>query len=131
MSDDTPPAPGGQADPADGPDDTPYRFERSHAVGEVPEAFDGLAARVATETLVPVAARPMLRRDQGRLAFGTLPGFRLQGRYDRFMSRFAPKIARKSNFSNFTTLLSGSRYDDEGITYDLPDHVYAEESSKW
>jgi len=64
-------------------------------------------------------------------AFGTLPWFRLQGRYDRFMSRFAPKIARKSNFSNFTTLLSGSRYDDEGITYDLPDHVYAEESSKW
>ena len=64
-------------------------------------------------------------------ALGTLPWFRLQGRYDRFMSRFAPKIARKSNFSNFTTLLSGSRYDDEGITYDLPDHVYAEESSKW
>ena len=63
--------------------------------------------------------------------FGVLPWFRAQATYDRFASRFLPKIAGKSNFSNFTTLLSGSRYDDEGITYDLPDHVYAEESSQW
>ncbi len=63
--------------------------------------------------------------------FGVLPWFRFQARYDRFTSRFLPKIARKSNASNFTTLMSGSWYHDEGITYDLPDHVYAEESSKW
>ena len=66
-----------------------------------------------------------------RSTFGVLPWLCAQSRYDRFMSRSFPKIARKSNFSNFTTLLSGSRYDDEGIAYDLPDHVYAEKSSKW
>ena len=63
--------------------------------------------------------------------FGVLPWFRTQAMYDRIMSRFFPKAARKSNFANFTTLLSGSRYDDEGITYNLPDHVHAEESSDW
>lgn len=63
--------------------------------------------------------------------FGVLPWFRVQARYDRFTSRILPKIARKSNVSNFTTLLSGSWFHDEGITYHLPDHVYAEESSEW
>ncbi len=63
--------------------------------------------------------------------FGVLPWFRVQAKYDRFASRFLPKLARKSNISNFTTLMSGSWYHDEGITYHLPDHVYAEESSKW
>lgn len=63
--------------------------------------------------------------------FGVLPWFRTQARYDRFKERFLPKMARKSNISNFTTLMSGSWYHDDGITYDLPDHVYAEESSKW
>lgn len=63
--------------------------------------------------------------------FGVLPWFRMQARFDRFALRFLPKIARKSNIANFTTLLSGSWYHEEGITYDLPDHVYAEESSQW
>ncbi len=63
--------------------------------------------------------------------FGVLPWFRAQARYERFILRFFPKIARKSNVSNFTTLLSGSWFHDEGITYHLPDHVYAEESSEW
>jgi hypothetical protein len=63
--------------------------------------------------------------------FGVLFWFRIQAKYDRIMLRFFPKIAGKSNYANFTTLLSGSRYDDEGITYDLPDHVYAEESSSY
>lgn len=63
--------------------------------------------------------------------FGVLNWFRIQARYDRITSRYFPKVAGKSNYANFTTLLSGSRYDDEGITYDMPDHAYAEESSKW
>ncbi len=62
---------------------------------------------------------------------GVLPWFRVQARYDRLTLRFLPKIARKSNISNFETLMSGSWYQDEGITYSLPDHVYAEESSQW
>ena len=63
--------------------------------------------------------------------FGVLWWFRLQACFDRFMLRFLPKIARKKNISNFTTLMSGSWYHDQGITYDMPDHVYAEESSQW
>ena len=63
--------------------------------------------------------------------FGVLPWFRILAKCNRIMSRFFPKAAGKSNHANFTALLSGSRYDDEGITYDLPDHVYAEESSNW
>lgn len=63
--------------------------------------------------------------------FGVLPWFRVRARYDRFTSRFLPRIASKSNISNFAALMSGSWYHKEGITYDLPDHVYAEESSKW
>ena len=66
-----------------------------------------------------------------QFTIGVLPWFRVQAKYDRFMSRFFPKIANKSNYANFTTLLSGARYDDEGIAYAMPDHVYAEESGEW
>ena len=45
------------------------------------------------------------------------------------MSRYFPKHAGRNQFDNFMTLLSGSRYDDMGISYEVPDHVYAEESS--
>ena len=67
----------------------------------------------------------------GRSSFGVLAWFRVQSRYDRLMSRHFPKYVRKSNYTNFTTLLSGSRFDADGITYRMPDHVYAEESGSW
>ena len=62
-------------------------------------------------------------------SFGALPWFRAQARYDAVMSKFFPKHAGRNQFDNFMTLLSGSRYDDVGISYEVPDHVYAEESS--
>ncbi len=64
-------------------------------------------------------------------SFGVLGWFRFQSRYDRFLKRCRPKYERRNNFTSFTTLLSGSRYDDEGITYRMPDHVYAERSNNW
>ncbi len=64
-------------------------------------------------------------------SFGVLRWFRVQSRYDRIMSRHFPKYVRKSNYTNFTTLLTGSRFDDDGISYRMPDHVYAEESGSW
>ena len=64
-------------------------------------------------------------------SFGVLGWFRFQSRYDRFLKRCRPKYERRNNFTTFTTLLSGSRYDDEGITYRMPDHVYAERSNNW
>ena len=60
---------------------------------------------------------------------GVLPWFRLQDRYDRFMSRLFPRRIQKRN--KLVGLLNVSIFDDEGITYRLPDHVYAEESAKW
>ena len=64
-------------------------------------------------------------------AFGVLLWFRTQAAYDRVMSKWFPNRVRKNNFTNFTTLLSGSRFDDGGISYRMPDHVYSEESGSW
>ena len=62
---------------------------------------------------------------------GTFLWLRSQAKYYRIMSRVFPTYAGKSNFNNFTTLLSGSRFDDKGLTFQMPDHVYAEESTPW
>ena len=64
-------------------------------------------------------------------SFGVLGWFRFQARFERLLKRCFPKLERRNNFTSFTTLLSGSRYDDEGITYRMPDHVYAELSNDW
>ena len=100
MSDGSPLAPGQQSDPADGPGDVPYRFDRSHAVSEIVETFEGLEAGVETETVVSVAGRLMLRRDQGRLAFGTLQD--ATGRIQLFAT-----AAASPEFGRFTALSIG------------------------
>ena len=64
------------------------------------------------------------------IAFGVLTWFRLQSRVNRALGKYLPKSAN-SNFSNFTSLLQASAFDEAGISYRLPDHVYAEESSEW
>ena len=100
MSGDTPPAPGQEADPAEGPGDVPYSFDRSHAVSDIVEAFEGLEAGVETGTVVSVAGRLMLRRDQGRLAFGTLQD--ATGRIQLFAT-----AAASPEFGRFTSLSIG------------------------
>ena len=60
--------------------------------------------------------------------FGVLPWFRMQSRYGRLIRKVWPKHATHSNFANFTDLFSASQYDEEGISYGLPDHLYSEES---
>ena len=64
-------------------------------------------------------------------SWGVLPVYRLQGRYERLMRRIIPALARSNRLTQFTTLMTGSAFDEAGISYRLPDHVYAEESSKW
>ena len=64
-------------------------------------------------------------------AFGVLPWFRFQSRFYRVLDRVIPRMFRNRNFDNFQSLLETSIYEDMGITYALPDHVYAEESSRW
>ena len=87
-------------------EDIPYRFERSHAVGEIVEAFGDLEAGVETETVVSVGGRLMLRRDQGRLAFGTLAD--ATGRIQLFAT-----VAATPAFEEFTSLSIG---DWVGVT---------------
>lgn len=65
------------------------------------------------------------------LTLGVLAWFRMQVLYQRTMGRFFPGIARTKNFDNFTSLLNVSLYDEAGIDYRLPDHVYSEQSKQW
>ena len=63
---------------------------------------------------------------------GVLPWFRMQRRYQRFAARYLKPLAKQNNnFTVFTSLLQVSVFDEAGISYRLPDHVYAEESSRW
>ena len=66
-----------------------------------------------------------------RSSFAVLPWFRMQGYYNRFIQKYLPKLARRNNFTDFTSILEVSEFSDLGITYKLPDHVYAEEGSSW
>lgn len=63
---------------------------------------------------------------------GVLSWFRMQRRYQRFAARYLKPLAKQNNnFTAFTSLLQVSVFDEAGISYRLPDHVYAEESSRW
>lgn len=62
---------------------------------------------------------------------GFLRLFRLQQRYYRLRARLFPRRSNDSNFTRFTSLLQAAAFDEAGISYRLPDHVYAEESSNW
>ena len=64
-------------------------------------------------------------------SFGVVEWFRVQQRYGPILGKLLPGRREDSNFARFTSLLDASLFDEEGIRYALPDHVYAEESSKW
>ena len=50
----------------------PYRFDRTHTLGEIREQHGHLEAGNETETRVTVAGRILLKRDQGKLIFCTI-----------------------------------------------------------
>ena len=58
--------------------------------------------------------------------FGTLFGFRLKQRFQRFMK--SGLVVRADNFSQ---LLQISTYEGSGLTYGLPDNVKQEKSQPW
>ena len=68
---------------------------------------------------------------------GVLAWFRIQQRYERLMRnpalRKLPLLSRidRRMYDQFSNLLTVSAFDDAGISYAVPDHVYNEESSKW
>ena len=55
----------------------------------------------------------------------------MQQRYGAILGRLLPGRREDNNYTQFTSLLETSLFDEEGIRYTLPDHVYAEESRKW
>ena len=57
--------------------------------------------------------------------------FRALELWKRYVNNLLPGRASSDNFSRFTSLLETSLFDEAGIRYTLPDHVYAEESTKW
>ena len=56
---------------------------------------------------------------------GTLFFFRMKQSIQRFLKA---KLVRSDNF---TQLLQISVYDEKGLSYKMPDHVYTSKSSKW
>ncbi len=71
-----------------------------------------------------------LRYDKG-LSFGTLAFFRIQSRYSYILNNLINMRGGGVEFKNFTSLLDASVFDEAGITYRMPDHVYDERSSEW
>ena len=57
----------------------------------------------------------------------TLMHFRNMGRLRQWMGDHFPKFFDNS-YTHFSELLGVSAYDEEGISYRIPDNVYAEES---
>ena len=64
-------------------------------------------------------------------SFGAVGWFKFQQRYGSILGKLFRGRARSDNYTRFTSLLHASAYDDTGISYRLPDHVYSEESKKW
>ena len=63
----------------------PYRFDRSHSLGEVRAAHGDLEPGAETDTEVTVAGRVMLKRDTGKLVFATIQD--RTGRLQLFVSK--------------------------------------------
>ncbi len=68
---------------------------------------------------------------------GVLAWFRIQQRYEALMRntrlRKLPLLSLidRAGYDQFSGLLVVSAFDEAGISYALPDHVYNEQSSKW
>ena len=111
-------------------------------------------ALVQSAPLIAGATDPKIRRELAKLVFtiarallgnkladqlmfpdnkryGILFQYRLQARWNRTMNRYFPRLATVNDLGRFSGMLGVSVYDEEGISYRLPDHVYSEESSKW
>ena len=64
-------------------------------------------------------------------SLAVLPMFRARERLYRIRNMIVRKRSRMHPFNNFVTVLENSTFDEAGINYRWPDHVYSEESSKW
>ncbi len=88
--------------------DQPYAYEVTARTGDLVERFSDLDAGVETETQVSIAGRLMLRRVQGKLAFGTLADS--SGRIQLFA-----RAAATPAFEQFCELNLGDWIGVEGV----------------
>ena len=63
--------------------------------------------------------------------WGILALMRMRARYARATRRVFPHRTRSFNFNNFSHFIGASVYDEEGISYEMPTHAYAERSEGW
>lgn len=88
--------------------DIPYSFKRSHSTESVHTTYGNLGPAVETDDSVSVAGRLMLRRLQGRIAFGVLAD--ATGRIQLFATK-----ADTPKFKQFTELSIGDWVGVTGI----------------
>ena len=62
---------------------------------------------------------------------GTIPLFRLGVRCDRLLATLLPHTRSQRSFTRFGYLLDASTFDQDGLSYRLPAHIYAEEDRDW
>ena len=95
--------------------------DRRHLAGYVYRVSRGLIGKSAADSLMYPEVS----------SFGVVWWFKTQQRYAQILNRLLPARRQDSNFARFSSLLETSLFDEKGIRYALPDHVYAEESTKW
>jgi lysyl-tRNA synthetase class 2 len=88
--------------------DQPYTYDVTDSAGELAERFDQLEEGVETDVVVRVAGRLMLRREMGKLAFGTLADS--SGRIQLFA-----RAAATPDFEQFCELNIGDWIGVEGV----------------
>lgn len=91
--------------------------------------FAQYAYRIARE-LVGNAKADQLMFPPKR-ALPILPWLRMQERLKRGLGRFFPVLGKLQRRRSFTHILSLTDLGGAGITYDLPDHVRSDMSSRW
>ncbi len=101
--------------------------------------FAGLTERQARRKLagyITEVSRALIGNEMADLlkypesdARGVLWRFRVLNRVEKLMNLLSQDRSRKN--VNLTTILDVSMFDNEGISYKLPDHVHAEESSQY
>ena len=97
----------------------PERDERQKLAGYIAQVSRALIGNELADALMYPKSSTL----------GFLWKFRLMNRIEGVRNKLNPK--RAVDASNLATILDVSMFDEEGISYKLPDHIYAERSSKW
>ena len=62
---------------------------------------------------------------------GVLFWYRAKTRFTRIIAKLLPRLDTHTPFHRFSALMESSLFDEAGISYRLPNHVFAERSAKW